>query len=223
MPDTPESIQLARPSEAVAEAGAAPKRSTFSVNPLAYPLDEFYAQTGQTIPAIEPIDGLAMPEPYRSLLVHHEDMTPTLEKHYSSKLRLSVLRRQQRDDFYFRQVLLLLETTEEPVEFGAIKINLALFPAVARREILEERKPLGRILSLHQIPHNSRPKAFLRIEADAHIRGAFQLRGRMIVYGRRNTLVDPMQRPLAEILEVLPPARKWGSRSELRPEGRSAV
>jgi len=27
-----------------------------------------------------------------------------------------------------------------------------------------------------------------------------------VLYGRRNTLFDPQQRPLAEIVEILPPA-----------------
>lgn len=214
MSDTPEQIQIARPKRAGAGSSSEPKRSTVAVNPLAYPLDEFYAQTGQTLPNIESINGALLPEPYKSLLVHNDDMTPTLENFYGSKVHLEVLRRQQRDHFYFRQVLLLLDNSEQPVEFGAIKINLALFPAAARREILEEQFPLGRILSAHSIAHHSRPKAFLKIDPDAYIRSGFNLRGKPVLYGRRNTLVDPTQRSLAEILEVLPPARKFDRQSK---------
>ena len=116
------------------------------------------------------------------------------------------LSRQQRDDFYFREVVLLLDKSDKPVEFGAIKINLALFPSAARKEILEERRPLGTLLGDYTIVHTSRPKAYLRIQSDDFINAAFRLDKSQWLYGRRNTLWDPQQRPLAEIVEILPPA-----------------
>jgi chorismate-pyruvate lyase len=134
-------------------------------------------------------------------------MTPTLEGFYRQKLCLQVLRSQQRDDFYFREVVLLLEATQEPVEFGAIKINLALFPTSSRREILEEKWPLGHILQDHQIAHTSRPKAFLRVQTDDFISEALKLSGAQILYGRRNSLLDTTQRSLAEIVEILSPTK----------------
>lgn len=158
------------------------------------------------MPPIEAVEGDAVPEPYKSLLVHQDDMTPTLEKFHGERIHLAVLSRQQRDDFYFREVVLLLDKTDKPVEFGAIKINLALFPPAARKEILEERRPLGSLLADYIITHTSRPKAFLRIRSDDFINTALRLQGSQWLYGRRNTLWDPQQRPLAEIVEILPPA-----------------
>ena len=52
--------------------------------PIAYPLDDFYAQAGLPLPRITAIPGEAMPEPYRTLLVHQNDMTSTLEKFHKS-------------------------------------------------------------------------------------------------------------------------------------------
>ena len=179
-----------------------------TVLPFAYPLDEFYALAHRALPALERVEGDDVPEPYRKLLVHNEDMTPILEKFYGERIFLNVISRQTREDFYFREVILLTERTRTPVEFGAIKINLALLPPQTRRLILEEQEPFGTILTEHKIPHSSRPKAFLRIQADAFIKGALQLRGEHVLYGRRNTLFDPQQRALAEIVEVLPPAQK---------------
>jgi hypothetical protein len=176
--------------------------------PFAYPLDEFYALARRELPALEQIDGDDMPQPYRRLLVHNEDMTPTLEKFHDDRIYLNVISRQDRGDFYFREVILLTQRKRFPVEFGAIKINLGLFPAGARRLILEEQEPLGTILNDFKIPHASRPKAFLRIQADSFIKGALQLSGEQILYGRRNTLFDPQQRALAEIVEILPPAEE---------------
>jgi chorismate-pyruvate lyase len=175
------------------------------VLPFAYPLDEFYALAKRELPPIEQIEGDEVPLPYRDLLVHGADMTPTLEKFHEEQIYLNVISRQTRGDFYFREVILLTHRTRRPVEFGAIKINLALFPALARRLILEEQEPLGSILADHHIPHTSRPKAFLRIQADSFIKGALQLAGDQTLYGRRNTLFDPQGRALAEIVEILPP------------------
>ena len=177
-----------------------------AVLPFAYPLDEFYALARRELPPIEQIEEKDMPEPYRKLLVHQQDMTPTLEAHHGRKIFLNVISRQLRGDFYFREVILLTERIGKPVEFGAIKINLGIIPATARRLILEEQEPLGTILHDSKITHTSRPKAFLRSHADQFIKGALQLSGEHVLYGRRNTLFDAKQRPLAEIVEILPPA-----------------
>ena len=179
-----------------------------AVLPFAYPLDEFYALAKRELPSIEQVESDEVPQPYRKLLVHNQDMTPTLESFHDARIYLNVISRQMRADFYFREVILLTQRTRVPVEFGAIKINLPLFPAGARRLILEEQEPLGTILTEFKISHTSRPKAFLRIQADAFIKGALQLSGEQVLYGRRNTLLDAQQRALAEIVEILPPAEE---------------
>ncbi|MEO8425748.1 MAG: hypothetical protein ABI651_01420 [Verrucomicrobiota bacterium] len=182
------------------------------VVPFAFPLDEFYLRAGITLPRIERIDGESFPEPYKSLLVHSQDMTPTLEKFHGDTIHLEVLRREARDDFYFREVVLKLDGGERPVEFGAIRIDLALFAASVRRLILEEHLPLGHILKDCGVAHSSRPKAFLRVESDEFMNGLLGLSGANILYGRRNTLLDPQQRSLAEIVEILPPSDAPGVR-----------
>ena len=176
-----------------------------AVSPWIYPLDEFYAQASRPLPDVATVRPDRMPEPYRSLLAHDQDMTPTLEKFYRQKIHLEILSRQQRGGFYSREVVLLLDNTDQPVEFGAIKINLSVFPNAARREILEGRLPLGHILAEDKIAHTSRPKAFLRVTSDGFINGALRLKGSCVLFGRRNTLLDPAQHPIAEIVEILPP------------------
>jgi len=176
-----------------------------AAQPIVYPLDDFYAQANRPLPRIEPVDGKDVIGPYQTLLVHQNDMTPTLEKFHGSKIHLEVLRSQQRGDFYFREVV--LHTAEgKPVEFGAIKINLSLFPSPARSEILGESTPLGTLLAEYKVTHTSRPKAFLRIESDDFIQRALKLPAqKQWLYGRRNTLWNPDQLALAEIVEILPP------------------
>jgi chorismate-pyruvate lyase len=177
-----------------------------AVLPWAYPLDEFYSLAGLPLPEIDQIRGEEMPEPYRSLLVHQNDMTPTLEKFHGGKIHVHVLRREQRNGFYFREVVLEKDADDAPVEFGAIKINLSLFEPKARQLILGEREPLGHILADCAVVHSSRPKAYLKLLADDLIGETLRVSRRTTLYGRRNTLFNPQQQPLAEIVEILPPA-----------------
>jgi len=172
---------------------------------LVHPLDEFYAAAGQPLPPLEQIDGAAMPEPYRTLLVHQNDMTPTLEKFHRHAIHLQVLGRRLNGNSYYREVVLRLDGSNRPVEFGAIKINLVLFAPEVREQILQERLPLGHILQEYKIPHASRPSGYLRVASDKLINTMLELAGAQVLYGRRNTHFDPQQRPLAEIVEILPP------------------
>jgi chorismate-pyruvate lyase len=174
-------------------------------SPAAYPLDECYVREGRKIPQVEVIIGIGMPEPYKTLLVHNSDMTSTLERFYGDRIHLQVLKTWRKGESYFREVALLLNKTNKPVEFGAIKINLALFDAGACQLILEGHLPLGRVLNDHAIAYHSNPKSFLKIEADDFIGKALQLGDHPSLYGRRNTLSNPQGGALAEIVEILPP------------------
>jgi hypothetical protein len=172
---------------------------------VAFPLDEFYLRSGRRMPEVEEVDAAGLPEPSRTLLAHNNDMTPTLSAYHARLIHLRVLSRAQRDNFYFREVVLVADGTEQPVEFGAIRINLALFTPALRRFILDERVPLGHLLGVHSITHSSRPQAFFRLMADALMIEALQLPGPRVLYGRRNTLFNASFRPLAEVVEILPP------------------
>ncbi len=168
-------------------------------------MDEFYALRGLAAPVLERIKPDEMPEPWRSLLVHQSDMTSTLENYYKEQLHIEVLARRTSENEYFREVALVLDRSGKRVEFGAIKIMLDLFPIEARQEILREQQPLGRILTAFGIAFASRPRAFLRMTPDSFIKSALNLKGRLFLHGRRITLVDGWDRPLAEIDEILPP------------------
>lgn len=174
-------------------------------NPL-FPLDEFYRRERRPLPRIDLLSGAAMPEPYRSLLVHDRDMTPTLEKHHHCDIHIEVWGRERSGEDYWREVVLRLDRNQQAVEFGANRINLGLFSRHERQLILDEYLPLGRILNQRDLPHSGGPRAFLRIEADDLMGRAFGIRAGAVLYGRRNTIVDREGRPLSEIVEILPPA-----------------
>ena len=177
-------------------------RATYSE---VYPLDAFYERRGESLPTIGHVSPEEMPEPYRSLLVHNNDMTSTLRAFHKDTIHIEVLERHVFDNEYFREVVLKLNGSDKRIEFGAIKIILDLFPNDAQQAILKEQRPLGHILHEYKIAHSSRPQSFLMVTSDALINRALKLEGKQMLYGRRNTLVDPWDRPLAEIVEILPP------------------
>ena len=49
---------------------------------LLYPLNEFYEQAELPLPPAIRVEGRDVPEPYKSLLVHERDMTPTIADAY---------------------------------------------------------------------------------------------------------------------------------------------
>jgi chorismate-pyruvate lyase len=176
-----------------------------SESDLLQPLREIYGGSGAALPRLEILAGSEVPEPYRCLLVHDRDMTRTLEAHHGDGIRLRTWASSTQDGIYRRMVALELEHSGYPVEFGATRVHLERFPEPWRSQILEGHRPLGGILNAWGIAYRSRPSAFFRTDADERIRGALHLSGPATLYGRRNTLSDPEGRPLADILEILPP------------------
>lgn len=176
---------------------------------LAHPLDLFYAEAGLTLPPIQRIEGQIVPQPLRQLLVHDHDMTPTLEAYHGQSIHIRVLRRRRVGGEYHREVVLHLDETAEPVQFGANRIILRKFPEEAQRLILLEREPLGHILRDFGVTHTCEPNAFLRVASDPLINEALGLRGAHILYGRHNRLYDPEGQLISEVVEILrnPPAR----------------
>ena len=172
---------------------------------LFFPLDLLHEQEGIALPRIERLDGTEVPQPYRQLLVHLHDMTPTLSAFHGQEIDLRVLGRRLQGDVLFREVILL--AGEKPVEFGAIAIHLSVFSSEARQDIEEGHLPLGTILAKHAVGHVSCPQAFLRVEANVFINDVFGLSAEpKIFYGRRNILTTPEGDVIADILEILPHA-----------------
>jgi chorismate-pyruvate lyase len=192
--------ELSRTKQPAAEEPADPSNS------LVFPLSDFYRRNKHALPPLEEIESARIPQPYKSLLVHQHDMTSTLEKFHRGTLRLRIVSRARRENEYFREVALQLDGSNKPVEFGAIKINLDLFPPDAQTRILEEHWPLGRILKESRIAFTSQPRGFLRIASDRLINEVLLLHGAHRLFGRRNTLFNSAGQSLAEIVEILPPA-----------------
>lgn len=171
---------------------------------LFMPLEFFYGQRTQPMPPPALIAGEQMPEPYRHLLVHESDMTPRLREHHGSPIGLEVIERQVSENFIMRLVVLHREDTGKPVEIGAIGIQLEGFDAPTCHDILEGRVPLGGILEAREIVHESHPKAYFSLEADAYLAGLLHQPLGTKLYGRCNALSHHDGLVFADIVEILP-------------------
>jgi chorismate-pyruvate lyase len=171
---------------------------------MLHPLSDFYSDAGTALPDLEPIDGSQMPQPYRRLLVHAADMTPTLETFCGDRIHLKRLKVRRAGDELHREVALVTDRDEKPMEFGAIRIHLDRFSDEATAAILEGRIPLGTILHQYAIDHHSKPRAFFSLAADPLIASALGVAVGSRLYGRHNVLYNSAEQPLAEVVEILP-------------------
>ena len=170
---------------------------------MLFPLDLVYARSGVAPPRVEAIDPDDIPLPYRSLLVHKTDMTITLERHFGGRVALRPLSTFTSGPWYFRRVLLAQEYTGRPVEMGAIRIKIGVFPDHIRRQILRNDVPLGRLLRDGGVKYESRPKVFLSITPNSEMMGVFWMREPKTLYGRRTEMIQDGVK-IGDIVEVLP-------------------
>jgi hypothetical protein len=176
------------------------------------PLHFFYEKRGLELPNFQFLNGRDVPYPYRSLLVHENDMTPTLAAFHHSKLYLEVLEKELNDDFLLRFVILRSEESDVPVEFGAIAIQLAGFDAEVRDAIVDCHIPLGHILADYDVEHQGSPAAYFSVPADEPIGEALAQPLSTMLHGRCNQLLDGEGHVFADIVEILPrsnESEKW--------------
>jgi chorismate-pyruvate lyase len=172
---------------------------------LLHPLPLLYEQAGRALPDFELVDPKLLPAAAHRLLVHTGDMTSKLEEFFSEQMLLRVLRCDHTPDHYRREVILYCEKSGQPVEYGAIEIELASFDEPLRSEIVTGHLPLGGLLNHHGVRYRSQPRGFLRVAPDPHLAELFHLPAAVVLYGRTNQLLDAQDRVLARIVEVLRP------------------
>ena len=169
-------------------------------------LSDFY----ETLPEPPSIDvtfvpAETIPQPQRDLLVHFQDMTLTLGRHYGEPIALDVLHRHQGPQWYRRHIVLETAVSRRPVEYGAMRILLPLLSEAARLEVLAARKPLGEVLARHGLAFRHCPGGFFKIRSNHLIELALALTRPQWLYGRCNCMSDSVGRVVAEVVEVLPP------------------
>jgi chorismate-pyruvate lyase len=177
---------------------------------LLAPLIEFRKQFGCVVPPVEWIEADELPQPYRDLLAHDSDMTSTLESFFGTTVRLQPLHLHRTASFVLREVLLVANNTGRPVEYGAIRIHLGQFSPPARERIRRSVQPLGAIMAHYNIPAEHHLGGFFRVTGDESFLEPLHIHRNgsskpVMLYGRSNRILDDRKRPLAEVVEILPP------------------
>jgi hypothetical protein len=145
------------------------------------------------------------PEPYRTLLAHHEHMTVSVERFHDSPTDVEVLQTQRDGDFYSRKIVLHRQSDGAVVLFGVPRVNLLLMGDDVRREILEQHTPLGRVLIQHNVMREVQLASLYRVEPGPDLVRLFRLPRPATTYGR--TAFIYLDGYLAiELLEIVPPA-----------------
>jgi chorismate-pyruvate lyase len=145
------------------------------------------------------------PEPYRTLLAHHEHMTVAVELHHRSPVDVEVLTTSRDGDFYSRKIVLHRQSDGAVVLFGVPRVNLLLMGDDVRREILEQHTPLGRVLIEHNVMREVQLASLYRVEPGPDLCRLFGLPEPRTTYGR--TAFIYLDGYLAiELLEIVAPA-----------------
>ena len=146
-----------------------------------------------------------VPAPYHDLLVHTQHMTVTVEEFYGSPVDVRVLNCRRADNEYARKILLTLkDDSHRVVQFGLVRINLAVCPEPVRNAIIEGKTPLGRVLIQHDMLRRIEPVAFLRVVLAPTMAEWFRVPAGTESYGRLGVIYTGKQ-PAVEVLEILCP------------------
>jgi chorismate-pyruvate lyase len=155
-------------------------------------------------PAAVGIAAQDVPEPYHRLLVHNHHMTVTVEEYYRSPVDVRVLEFWLTDQEYARRILLTTRDSGRVVQFGLVRINLAVCTEAVRSDIVEGKTPLGRVMIRHNMLRRIEPLAYLRVTVGETMASWFGVAAGTETYGRIGVIYTG-EKPAVEVLEILAP------------------
>lgn len=173
-------------------------------------LTGLFAGAGPLIERAEHVPQALVPEPYRTLLAHHEHMTVTMERYYGTAVTVEVLDRERSGAIYARKILLHRADNGRVVQFGIVRFDLSYVTEDVRREIESEATPLGRVLIQHNVLRHVDLGAVLAIMPGPELRNWLGVRDDEPVYGRLATIFCN-SKPAVDLLEIAAPVN-GGSR-----------
>ena len=171
---------------------------------LSAALGEFLGSSVVSEARIEWCEPEKVPQPYRDLLWHDGDMTSSLERFHKDELTLEILRVEQAEGNYLREVVLRRKGDAEAVEYGVIEVVLPAFSASMQVAIVAGGQPLGGLLNSTGMVYGSEPIGFFGIRGAEMGEIYPETPGGEILYGRYNQLIDVNGIVLARIVEILP-------------------
>jgi hypothetical protein len=173
---------------------------------------ELFPEDRPLFAGLEPAAPAAIPEPYRSLLVHDEHMTVTLEEFHATDLLLDVLAVRSSGSDYSRKLRLRAARSGRVVLAGILRFDFRHAEPEVRRKILEARIPLGRILIEHDVHRRVQSIAFFKIGLEHGLGALFETAparrgaggGALSTYGRL-AMIFCNGEPAVELLEIVAP------------------
>jgi chorismate-pyruvate lyase len=145
-----------------------------------------------------------LPVTARRLLAHDQHMTVTVEAYHGCPVTVEVLQTNITPTHYARRILLHRQTDRAVVQFGIVRLAVALLDAEVRQEIESQNAPLGRILIKHNVLRDVRLLSLWEILPGEDLRRHFQMVEAGICYGR-TALIYCDGVPAVELLEILAP------------------
>jgi chorismate-pyruvate lyase len=144
------------------------------------------------------------PTVYQQLLSHISHMTVTVERFYGQPLDVSVLRSGQDSCHYFREILLRTQHDQKVVQYGIVRLHLNHVPEAPRREILEEKKPLGRVLIEHNVLREIELCDLFEVTCGPYLSRYLEVPLHAKTYGR-TAMLHCNGEPAIELLEIVAP------------------
>ena len=145
-----------------------------------------------------------MPVLYRRLLDHEEHMTVAVEAYHESLVNVEVLQTDVTETHYARRILLRRQDTGDVVQWGLMRIHLQSLDDEVRKDVVEQQRPLGRILVRHNFLRTIHLDALWQVTTGPELCEQFGLDAPQTVYGRTADIHLNSQ-PAVEVLEILPP------------------
>jgi len=151
---------------------------------------------GVAVPAAE------LPWAFGELLAHHGHMTRKLTAFHGGPVSLDVLRHVRKEDVYSRQILLRASGNRAVVEFGIVRLNLAVTDDEVRAVIEARQTPLGDILNRYNVLTRVEPMWFLRFDPQGLLAECFDRMAGDALYGRIGVIYFN-EHPAVELLEIV--------------------
>ena len=170
---------------------------------LDYLASLFYSDLAE-LGAFEEVLVEALPDPYRTLLAHHEHMTVAVERHHGCPVDVEVLIASRDGDYYSRKIILHLQSDRRVVLFGIPRLNLRLVDDQVKAEILGQNKPLGRVLIDHNVLREVQLASLYRVTPGPDLCRLFGLQSPLATYGR-TAFIYCDGYPAVELLEIVAP------------------
>ena len=181
------------------------------MNPIdeLHKLASLFPDGDQLFDVVEHVPASTTPEPYKSLLVHEQHMTVTMEEFYHCGVDVHVAFEEWSEPLYNREILLTKAGTDVVVQFGLVRFAFTYGTPAGKAEILEKKLPLGRVLIQHNVLRHIDLGAILKITPGPALRTHLQLSDSSPVYGRMATIFCN-RHPAVDLLEVAAPVGTWG-------------